>query len=170
MITNEQFDEEMQHPVPNEDLAHKEVYEQLSMEIAKSELWSERVRKQDERYVELIKDLQAQVASLRTVPKNQRPGKPSDRNRYTRLGELSMHGCVPQQQADIAKILTGGMQLGVEHSEEEVFNLLIEGSGEYRSLSSSRQDVTYLFKYYRGLNKKDGKHEGFVKRGFLKVS
>ena len=123
----------------------------------------------NEALAEMVRDLQKQLDSLKAVPKNQRPGKPGDRNLYVRLGELSMYGRVPQQQADIAKILTSGMQLGMEYSEAEVFNLLAEGYSDYRSLSTSRQDVTYLFKYYRGLNKKDGKHEGYVRRGFLKV-
>ena len=120
--------------------------------------------------MKLLAELQAELAELREAPpKNQRPGVAGERNVYVRLGELKTYGRVPQQQADIAKILTSEMVLNQQYSEAEVFNFLINGCGEFRSLYTSKQDVTYLFKYYRGLNKKDGKHEGFVKRGFLQV-
>ena len=39
---------------------------------------------------------------------------------------------------------------------------------DYPSLFKSTQDVTYLFRYYRGL-KNDGKHAGFIARDFLRM-
>jgi hypothetical protein len=46
--------------------------------------------------------------------------------------------------------------------------MLMEKSAEYNSLLDSKQDPTYLFRYYRGL-KNNGKHAGFVARNFLRM-
>ncbi len=119
--------------------------------------------------LEKIADLQKQMAELKTAPKNQRPGVAKDKNRYKLLTKvLESWGNVPQQQKDIAAILAGGMVLGREYSESEVFAMLIDGAGEFPSITRSKQDVTYLFRYYRGL-KKDTKYGGFTARNFLKV-
>ena len=61
------------------------------------------------------------------------------------------------------------MDVGSEWTEEELFDLIVTGAKEYASLRNSTQDPTYLFRYYRGL-KNDGKHAGFIARGFLRMS
>lgn len=104
-----------------------------------------------------------------TMKKNQKPGKASPTRKYVLLAKsLDKWGTVPQQQSDIATLLNGYLVAGTEYTEQEVFDALIDGSGEFKSLYSSKQDPTYLFRYYRGL-KNDGKHAGFIARGFLKV-
>jgi len=103
------------------------------------------------------------------VKKNQKPGKANASRKYVLLDkELKSWGKVPQQQADIAKLLGANMEVGKEYTESEVFDMLMEKSAEYNSLLSSKQDPTYLFRYYRGL-KNDGKHAGFIARGFLRM-
>jgi hypothetical protein len=119
--------------------------------------------------MEKIADLQKQMAQLKAAPKNQRPGVAKDKNHYKLLTKvLEPWGNVPQQQKDIAKILAGSMELGREYTESEVFAFLVDGAGEFPSITRSKQDVTYLFRYYRGL-KKDAKYAGFVARNFLAV-
>ena len=128
---------------------------------------------------ELITALQEELRQLReqnvskvkevsNLKKNQKPGKPSATRKYVRLGTLKVWGNVPQQQADIAQILIRCMEVGKEYSEAEVFNFLVDNCGDYVKLRTSVQDVTYLFRYYRGL-KNDGKHASFVARDFLRV-
>jgi hypothetical protein len=85
---------------------------------------------------------------------------------YVRLGELRMDGKVSQQQLDLAKILTAGMEVDKKYSEDQVFKILEAGRGGYKSLRESRQPVTDLFRYYRGL-KAEGTHAGFVARDFI---
>lgn len=119
--------------------------------------------------LEKIADLQKQMEQLKAVPKNQRPGKANDKNHYRLLTKvLEPWGNVPQQQKDVAAILVKSMEVGKEYTEAEVFNFLIDGAGEFPSITRSTQDVTYLFKYYRGL-KKDAKYGGFVARNLLAV-
>ena len=79
-----------------------------------------------------------------------------------------MFGKVPQQQQDLAKILSNNMVLDVEYTEGQVFDMLMEHAAEYPSIANSKQDPTYLFRYYRGL-KNDGKHAGFIARDFLRM-
>jgi hypothetical protein len=102
------------------------------------------------------------------VKKNHRPGKADPNRKYTRLGKLELWGRVPQQQRDLAAIMEESMELGSEWTEEELFDLIATSAREYASLRNSKQDPTYLFRYYRGL-KNDGKHAGFVARNFLRV-
>lgn len=103
-----------------------------------------------------------------TAKKNQRPGKAAAGRKYVLLSNtLSAWGKVPQQQADIAKLLAKSFKVGVEVAEDELFTALVDGSGEYNSLYTSKQDPTYLFRYYRGL-KNDGKHAGLIARNFIK--
>jgi hypothetical protein len=116
----------------------------------------------------LIAELQKQLDDLKKAPKNQVAGTPGNRS-YVREGVLNTEGKVPQQQADLAKILTNRMPVGEKFTEAQVFGFLNADKGDYPSLVNSRQDVTYLFRYYRGL-KPSGKHAGFVARGFLKQS
>lgn len=127
-----------------------------------------------EQALQMIEELKKQVAEKEnkvkvdsSVPKNHRVGKPSDKKKYVLLSKtLDSFGKVPQQQKDIASLLSRGMEVGIEYTEAEVFNLLVDGSGDYTSLCTSKQDPTYLFRYYRGL-KNDGKHAGFIARGFI---
>lgn len=121
----------------------------------------------NEQLLALVKDLQRQIEDARKAPKNQVPGKAGN-STYMRKGPMSFEGKVPQQQADLAKILTNRMPTGETFSEAQVFGFLQEDYLEFPSLANSRQDVTYLFRYYRGL-KKEGKHAGFVARDFLVV-
>ncbi len=116
-----------------------------------------------------FKKLQAELAELKTKPvsKNHKAGIPKNTS-YERLGPLSMAGKVPQQQRDIATILEGKMLLGEKFTEAEVFAMLNEGMDAYPSLKNSKQDVTYLFRYYRGL-KADAPHAGFIARDFLRA-
>jgi len=87
-------------------------------------------------------------------------------SKVVRLGELRMDGKVPQQQLDLAKILTAGMEVDKEYSEDHVLKIMEAGRDGYKSLRESKQPVTYLFRYYRGL-KADGTHAGFVARDFI---
>jgi cell division septum initiation protein DivIVA len=103
------------------------------------------------------------------VAKNHKPGKPSADRKYVLLDKvLKNWGKVPQQQADIAKILADNFEVGKEYAEAEVFDVLMDKFSEFTSLANSRQDPTYLFRYYRGLGD-DGKHAGFVARDFMHV-
>jgi hypothetical protein len=118
--------------------------------------------------MELVMKLEAEAAELRKQPKNKVAGKPG-KNKYVLLTkQFQAWGKVPQQQADIAAILTQNMEVGKEYGEAEVFSMLVDGSGDYPSLSRSVQDPTYLFRYYRGL-KNDGKHAGLIARKLLVV-
>lgn len=102
------------------------------------------------------------------VPKSHVPSKPQVGRTYVRLMDtLPDWGKVPQQQADLAKIMVKHMVKGEAYSEADVFDMVLEHAAEYPSLASSRQSADYLFRYYRGLNKKDGKHVGFIGRKFL---
>ncbi len=102
--------------------------------------------------------------------KNQRPGVASTNKSYELLlGTLPTKGLVPRQQVDIATILVRNMEVGVRYTETEVFKFLVDDCGDFPSITGSRQDVTYLFRYYRGLSNKDGKHAGFILRGFLRM-
>jgi hypothetical protein len=103
-----------------------------------------------------------------TTPKNKRAVKPEPGRKYVRLGPLDTFGRVPQQQADIAAILTESMEIGAEWTEEELFLLVTDSAVEHDSIAKSVQHPIYLFTYYRGL-KNDGKHAGFIARNFLRM-
>ena len=131
----------------------------------------------NEQAIAMIAELTKQLEELKGdskvtndgVKKNQKPGKANASRKYVLLDkELKSWGKVPQQQADIAKLLGVNMEVGKEYTEAEVFDMLMEKSAEYNSLLGSKQDPTYLFRYYRGL-KNDGKHAGFVARNFLRM-
>ncbi len=109
-----------------------------------------------------------EVKEKSNVKKNQKPGKADPNRKYTRIGELKTWGKVPQQQADLAAIMAESMDVDAEWTEEELFDLVATSAKEYASLRNSKQDPTYLFRYYRGL-KNDGKHAGFVARNFLRM-
>ncbi len=115
-----------------------------------------------------FKKMQEELAALKSsgVAKNHKAGIPKT-TKYVRLGTMKTFGRVPQQQADIASILTAAMPIGEEFTEEQVFKLVVDGAPNYPQLRNSRQHPTYLFRYYRGL-KSDGKHAGMIARDFLK--
>lgn len=122
-----------------------------------------------------IADLEKQLAEVREpatngkVPKNKVAGKPDPNRKYVLLEKnLASWGRVPQQQADLAAILSQHMELGVEYPEAAIFDLVTDQAAEFDSIAGSRQHPTYLLRYYRGL-KNDQKHCGFVGRGFLRV-
>lgn len=106
-----------------------------------------------------------------SVKKNHRPVNVRGGRTYTRLTQrLADWGNIPAQQKALAEILIKHMELDQEYSESEVFSFLREERDNYDVLAQSKQDVTYLFAYYRGVDKKDGKTAGFIRRNFLKVS
>jgi len=128
-------------------------------------------RKDDTMVEEKINQLKEKIEELKggNVKKNQVPGKPQVGRKYVLLSKsLSSWGRVPQQQADLAKVLSNNMEVGKEYSEAEVFDVLQEQAVLYPSVERSVQDPTYLFRYYRGL-KNDGKRAGFVARNFIRV-
>ena len=131
----------------------------------------------NEQAIAMIAELTKQLEELKGgskvtndgVKKNQKPGKANASRKYVLLDkELKSWGKVPQQQADIAKLLGVNMEVGKEYTEAEVFDMLMEKSAEYASLRNSKQDPTYLFRSYRGL-KNDGKHAGLIARNFLRM-
>jgi len=129
--------------------------------------------------INAIAELQAKIAALkqaeptatikeitvdRSQPKNKRRVKADPNRVYTFSGKpLNLAGKVPQQQADLAALIV--KYSPVEVDESDLFDILDEHVAEYDSLNRSTQSVTYLFCYYRGLGR-DGKHAGFVARGF----
>ena len=129
-----------------------------------------------------IAELEAKIKALQETPvtgsttatqnaavkKNQKPGKPTAGRKYVLLDQqLKSWGKVPQQQQDIARILSTNFEVGKEYTEAEVFETLTKEGNKFESIRTSVQDPTYLFRYYRGL-KNDGKHAGFVARNFVK--
>lgn len=131
----------------------------------------------NEQAIAMIAELTKQLEELKGgskvtndgVKKNQKPGKANASRKYVLLDkELKSWGKVPQQQADIAAIMSESMDVGSEWTEEELFDLIVTGAKDYASLRNSKQDPTYLFRYYRGL-KNDGKRAGFIARGFLRM-
>lgn len=142
-----------------------------------------------EQAIAMIAELRSQIEALRNadastiskevkvkavkesdgLKKNQKPSKPSTSRKYVLLDKaLNTWGKVPKQQADIAAVLSSNMEVDVEYSEGEVFDFLTETAAAYPSIANSRQDPTYLFRYYRGL-KNDGRHAGFIARDFIRV-
>jgi uncharacterized Fe-S cluster-containing MiaB family protein len=86
---------------------------------------------------------------------------------YTLLADaLPTWGKVPQQQRDLALICSEIMTKDEPVSEAELFAHLEERAKAFPSLANSVQPVTRLFAYYRGL-KNDGRHAGFVARGWM---
>ena len=146
----------------------EQIAEQLADALRQiEELKSANLEKQ---VAEQLADALRQIKELKSgsVKKNHVVGKADPNRRYTLLTTVLRGGMlIPHQQADIAKILVGSMTVGKEYTEQEVFDFLIDGCGEFVSLTKSVQDVTYLFKFYRGV-KKAGKYLGFVARGFIR--
>ena len=110
-----------------------------------------------------------QVVAKETAKKNQKPGKPDPNRKYILMCKTMPNwGKIPQQQADVADILSKNMEVGTEYSEVEVFNMLINNGVEYPSIAKSVQDPTYLFRFYRGL-KNDSQRGGYIARNFLRM-
>jgi hypothetical protein len=89
--------------------------------------------------------------------------------KYERLGELDGKGSVPQQQKDIATVLSLGMELDTKYSEEDMVGMLEECKSQFTSLLGSKQPLVRLLRYYLGNLNNPGKpnHYGFVERGFI---
>jgi hypothetical protein len=132
----------------------------------------------NEQAAAMVAELQKQLDELKgnkevavsdNTKKNHKPGKPSATRKYVLLSkELKSWGRVPQQQADIARILANALEVNKEYTESEVFDAVVAKAAETPSIAGSVQDPTYLFRHYRGL-KNDGKHAGFVARDFMRV-
>ena len=121
-----------------------------------------------------LAELKAQLEALTNkkggteVAKNKRAVNPDPGRKYVLLTkQLESWGRVPQQQRDIATLLSQLMTVGQEYSEAEVFAAVTDYACEFDSIRKSVQHPTYLFAYYRGL-KNDGKHAGFIARNFLR--
>ena len=82
---------------------------------------------------------------------------------------MATFGKVPRQQEEIARLISSSFEVGKPFGEPELFERLNEFAPMYHSLSTSVQSPTYLFRYYRGLDKKNGRHLGFIQRGFLRA-
>ncbi len=102
-----------------------------------------------------------------SIPKNHKEGKPKGVKYVLLSKSLASWGKIPQQQADLAKIISGAFELNVPFTDAELFAVLKENSGKFPSIAKSVQDPTYLFRYYRGL-KTTATHGGFLGRGFLR--
>lgn len=175
---------------PAEEVVPEEQAEDLTVEqleaaerIAELEAQIEEIKnpkpKREPTIAEIVADLQTTVARLMAERdgnggnsagpgKNQRPSRVNSGRKYVLLTKtLANWGRIPQQQRDLATILTANMIVGKEYSEEDVFKFIVEETPGYPSLKESRQDPTYLFRYYRGL-KAEGKHAGFIPRLFLR--
>lgn len=159
-ILNEVIEEKAQE----QEAQEQEVGEQPPVEGEKP---AEQSATTNEVLAKELAELKATLARLTAQPKNHVPAKVTDKS-YERLGDLKTWGKVPQQQLDLANILVRHMELGKKYSEAEVFAFLVTDRDQYVQLRTSRQDVTYLFKYYRGL-KKTATHGGFFARDFIKA-
>lgn len=130
--------------------------------------------------LEMIAQLKAKIAQLEAEPavraevveakvaKNHRAVKADPNRSYVRLGELKLWGNVPQQQKDLADIIRRNFAVGESFTEAQLFAVLEASAESYEKLRTSRQHVTYLFAYYRGLKNDGAKYAGFVGRGFLR--
>ena len=129
----------------------------------------------------LVVDLAKQVAALSQPPvngdavaekvqKNHRPVKPSATRNYVLLSKsLNSWGKVPAQQAEIAKVIANNFEVGVLIPEAKLFAVVEEAGSTMGSFRASMQSPSYVFTYYRGLGKKDGKHAGYIARDFLRM-
>jgi hypothetical protein len=106
------------------------------------------------------------------VPATAKPAgavKSDPNKKYVLLSKtLPSFGRVPLQQANLAEIIGSKFEVGAEIPEPDLFAVLRAEAGRFPSLAQSKQDVEYLFRYYRGL-KNNGKQCGFLGRNFLQV-
>jgi len=120
--------------------------------------------------LEVLNQKSTEPAKETGVKKNKshERSKPKQGRKYVLLAkELKNWGKVPQQQADVAKLLANYLDVDVEYTEKEVFETIEEHAGEFNSLAISTMDPVYVFRYYRGLGN-DQKYGGFVARDFLR--
>lgn len=121
----------------------------------------------------MVLQLQKQIAELKVTnsaePKNKRPGRVDPSTRYILLNGFSVlrNGKVPQQQLDLARIIGAKFNIGEVFTQAQLYQALNEGRSSHRSLYTSVQDVTYLFRYYFGL-RDNGKQAGFVARNYMR--
>ena len=135
-----------------------------AIESLRAEL--ETLKKADAASVSTSEEKESKV----TEKKNHLPLKPQAGRKYQLLStSLAKWGKVPRQEADIASILANNFDLDAQPTEAEVFATVTANAAAYPSLAKSVQHPTWLFAYYRGLDKRDGKHAGFIKRNFLRV-
>jgi hypothetical protein len=129
----------------------------------------------NEQMVALAAELTKQLAELKAgrvqaAPRSHNPWKPSATRKYVLLSkQMKDWGKVPQQQRDIASILAENLEVGKEYTEVEVASVIMAEASKYPQLANSKMDPTYIFRYYRGLGDKDGKHAGYIKRDFIRV-
>ena len=96
--------------------------------------------------------------------------RPSATRLYLLLSDvLRGGGRIPQQQMDLAAIIVKRFKVGETFSEVELFRTLDAEAVKYPQLVNSTMGATYLFAYYRGLDKRDGKHMGYIRRNFLRI-
>ena len=140
---------------------------ELSVE---AKLAAERAKYLHQDEVQASPEQGSQVQAKSSVKKNQVPVKPVAGRKLVLLSKsLAGWGKVPQQQADLATILSSNLTVGEEVPEDAVLRFVADGAPLFPSLAASVQDPTYLLRYYLGLNKRDGKHVGFVGRNFVRV-
>jgi hypothetical protein len=113
---------------------------------------------------------QEQADPRTPAPKLKGSEKPDPSRRYVLLTkELAMFGKVPRQQEELGKLISANFEVGVPVPEPRLFEVIQEQAPRYTSLANSVQSPTHLFRYYRGLDKKNGRHLGFIQRGFLRA-
>lgn len=123
----------------------------------------------------LVLSLQQELAELRAQQQVlvNTPRVPVTRASTTKkyvllTDKLAVWGKVPQQQADIADILANTFEVGTPFTEDELIAALNREKDQYPALATSRQDMKYVFSYYRGLGNRDGKHAGYIARDFMR--
>ena len=168
VVKEEVVEEEVLDLMEKEEVEEMTEDEKILAEVARLQAELEALKNGDKKNGGAPTTTKKEDKGGSNVKKNQKPGKADATRKYERLGEFKAWGKVPQQQADLAAIITESVDLGAEWTEEELFDLVSTGAKDYASLRNSKQDPTYLFRYYRGL-KNDGKHAGFVARGFLRM-
>lgn len=136
-------------------------------EITKEQLF-QLLQETAKELAELKSSLIVAKTAKSSVPRNQRPQEPKNRM-FVWVKDLDVtFGVVPRQQMALYSIIANNFKKEVPFSESELFNVLIDAAGDFPCLSTAKQDVCYLFRYYLGLGGTDGKHFGFLKRGVLK--
>jgi hypothetical protein len=116
-----------------------------------------------------VVEVKVEVAAVEEK-KNRRAVKAQPGRKYILLAKsLADWGRIPRQQWDLADILVSEFAVGAEVEESEVFARVTARAVEYPSLANSVQHPTSVLARYRSYDKKNGKHCGFIQRGFLQV-
>jgi hypothetical protein len=168
MIIDEQLENELveESPIPATETENQETETEVTdIEHPKSTDVAAMIEALEAR----IRELEASTKT--TPPVNpQSPAVKVSTNMYIlQSKELNSWGKIPQQQRDLADIMVKVMEVGKPMSEKDLFDKIVELGAEYPSIATSKQDPTYLFRYYRGLKSK-GNHAGFIARDFIKVA